>query len=293
VRRWLGEPLLQFLVIGLALFAIDGVVSGQRGDRSTSSRIELTDDDLRQMTVAWLAQGRPAPTPPQLRSLVESRVREEILYREALALGLEKNDTIVKRRMAQKMEFLAEDVGALRDPSADELRAWFEKNAARFARPPRVSLRHLYFSPDRRGPRARDEAARALQRLAGKAGDWPGAASLADPFMYQDYYGDRSLEQLATVFGPAFADAVVQLEPGAWHGPVESGYGWHLVWLDSLEPSRIPPFEEVEADVRSQWVADQRAESKQRAFEAMRARYEVVLTGSALAALSGSAGTAR
>jgi hypothetical protein len=291
--RWLREPLLQFLAIGLALFVVDSVVNDRRGDRSTSSRIELTDDDLRQITVAWLAQGRPTPTPPQMQSLVENRVREEILYREALALGLEKSDTIVKRRMAQKMEFLAEDVGALRDPSADELRAWFEKNSARFALPPRVSFRHLYFSPDRRGQHARDEAARALERLTGKAGDWPGATALADRFMYQDYYGDRSLEQLATLFGPAFAQAVVQLKPGTWHGPVESGYGWHLVWLDSLEPPRVPSFEEVEADVKVQWVAEQRAESKRRAFEAMRARYEIVLNGATIAAPSASAGGSR
>jgi len=277
VRRWLGEPLVQFLLIGTVLFLGSRALHPSLQAGAPSTRIELTEDDLRQMSVAWLAQGRPVPTPEQMRSLVDMRIREEILYREALALGLDKGDTIVKRRLAQKMEFLAEDVAALRDPTTDELRAWFEKNVARFALPPRTSFRHLYFSPDRRGDRARDEAARALLKLAGKPGDWPGASALADRFMFQDHYGDRSFEQLANLFGPPFARAVLGLTPGSWQGPIESGYGWHLVWVDSLIPGRVPPFEEAESDVKAEWVAERRADAKRKAFDAMRARYEVVL----------------
>jgi len=276
-KRWLREPLLHFLLAGLALFLVHQTLNPTAANRGASSRITLTEDDLRQMTIAWQAQGRPLPTAEQMKSLVEAKVREEILYREALALGLDNNDTIVKRRLAQKMEFLAEDVAALRDPTRDELKAWLEKNPARFALSPRASFRHLYFSPDQRGDRARDEAARALLKLAGKSGDWPGAPALADPFMFQDHYGDRSFEQLANLFGPPFAQAVLDLTPGSWQGPIESGYGWHLVWVDSITPGRVPAFEEVEPDVKAEWVAEQRADAKRKAFEAMRARYEVVL----------------
>jgi hypothetical protein len=276
-KRWLREPLLHFLLAGLALFLVHQALNPSAADRDASNRITLTEDDLRQMTIAWQAQGRPLPTAEQMQSLVEAKVREEILYREALALGLDKNDTIVKRRLAQKMEFLTEDVAALRDPTSDELRAWFEKNSARFALSPCASFRHLYFSPDQRGARARDEAARALLKLAGKSGDWPGASALADPFMFQDHYSDRSFEQLANLFGPPFAQAVLDLTPGSWQGPIESGYGWHLVWVDSLTPGRVPAFEEVEPDVKAVWVAEQRSDAKRNAFDAMRARYEVVL----------------
>jgi len=275
--RWLREPLLHFLLAGLALFIVHQALNPAAANRDASSRITLTEDDLRQMTIAWQAQGRPLPTAEQMKSLVETKVREEILYREALALGLDENDTIVKRRLAQKMEFLAEDVAALRDPTVDELRAWFEKNAARFALSPRASFRHLYFSPDRRGARARDEAARALLKLAGKSGDWPGASALADPFMFPDHYGDRSFAELANLFGPPFAQAVLDLTPGSWQGPIESGYGWHVVWVDSITPGRVPAFEEVEPDVKAAWVGEQRADAKRKAFDAMRARYEVVL----------------
>jgi len=275
--RWLREPLVHFVAIGALFFAASQLLSANGDPRDRSARIALTEDDLRQMSVAWLAQGRPAPTPEQMRSLVESRVREEVLYREALALGLDRDDAVVKRRLAQKMEFLAEDVSSLREPAPGELHSWFEQHSGRFALSPRASFRHLYFSPDRRGPRASDDAARVLAALAGKPADWPGAAMLADPFMFQDHYGDRPADQLASVFGPAFARAVVELAPGAWRGPIESGYGWHLVRVDSITAGRIPAFEEIEADVKAEWVAAQRALAKRTAFEAMRARYDVVL----------------
>jgi hypothetical protein len=272
---------MQFLLIGMALFLGYQALHPNPEGGAPSTRIELTDDDLRQISVAWLAQGRPAPTPEQMRSLVDMRVREEILYREALALGLDKGDTIVKRRLAQKMEFLFEDVSALRQPTREELRAWFEKNSERFALPPRASFRHLYFSPDRRGARAPEDAARALDTLRGQPASAQEATALADPFMFHDYYGDRSFEEMAKLFGPRFAQTLLQRQPGSWQGPIESGYGWHLVWVDSLTPSRVPAFEEVETEARTEWIADQRAETRRRAYEAMRARYEIVLPASA------------
>ena len=281
LRRWLREPLLHFLLLGAALFVGDWVLQPTPDSGGQSTRIELTDDDVRQMTVAWLAQGRPPPTPEQMHSLVEARVREEILYREALALGLDRNDTIVRRQLARKMEFVAEDVSAIGEPRPEELSAWFTKNARRFALSPRVSFRHLYFSLDRRGQRAREEAARAIPALVGKPGAWPGADRLADPFMFQDYYPDRSFEQLAKEFGPDFAQALFQLTPGSWQGPIESGYGWHVIWVDSITPGRVPALEEVESDAKIAWVAEQRTEAKRKAYEAMRARYEVVFSGSA------------
>ena len=277
IVRLLREPLTQFLLLGLLLFV--GYHGLRRGGdpRGQPGRIELTADDVKQIGLAWVAQGRAAPSPEEMRSLIDARVREEILYREALAFGLDKDDTIVRRRMAQKMEFLFEDVAALREPTADELRAWFERNAERFTLPARATFRHLYFSPDRRGASAHDEAARALQKVAGTPMDSPEVAALGDPFMFQDYYGDRAPDDVARTFGPGFARALFQLTPGAWAGPIESGYGWHLVWVDAMTPARAPAFEEVEPDVRTGWIEDRRAEIRQKAFEGMRARYEVVL----------------
>lgn len=273
--RFVREPLVHFLFAGGALFLAYAALHPELLARDDSHRIVLTADDLRQIAVAWMAQGRPAPTVDEMRNLVDSRVREEMLYRESIALGLDQDDAIVRRRLAQKMEFLFEDVSALREPGPGELEDFLAKNPDRFATPARVTFRHLYFSPDRRGEHARDDATQALDKLAGQGLDADSASALADPFMFQDFYGDRTFEQVATSFGPAFAGQLFAAEPGSWRGPFQSGYGWHLVYVDSRTPSRTPPLSEMEADVRRAWMEVQRDDLKRRAFEEMLTRYDV------------------
>jgi peptidyl-prolyl cis-trans isomerase C len=276
-KKLFSEPLLQFLLIGAALFAVSRMVRPDSGRAESPRQIQITLDDFRQLEIAFVSQWHREPTPQEMAGLVEGHIRQEILYREALAMGLDKDDTIVERRMAQKMEFLAEDVAAAREPTTTELRAWFEKHSQNFALPSRATFRHLYFSFDSRHEHAGEDAARALEKLAGQREESPLASSLADRFMLQDYYGDRTPEQLAKEFGPNFAQALFQLKPGSWQGPIQSGYGWHLIWIDSIAPGREPSFEEIEPDVKSAWLADQKAESSRKAYEKMRARYEVVL----------------
>src|SRR5262249_32952153 len=167
LRRWLREPLLHFLLLGVALFAVYAYTQRGRGVES-SKQIALSLDDVRQVDMYFESQWQRPPTPEELGRLVENKVQEEVLYREALAMGLDKDDTIVKRRMAQKMQFLAEDVAAAREPTTPELKSWYEQNSEKFAQPSRFSFRHLYFSPDRRGTRAHDDAAKALAQLTGQ-----------------------------------------------------------------------------------------------------------------------------
>jgi hypothetical protein len=281
MRRFLREPLVHFLLIGALLFGLYGLAPpGHPMAAAPSKEIRLSLSEVTQLTQLFQSQWRRAPTPPELERMVENKVQQEILYREALAMGLDKDDEIVKRRMAQKMQFLAEDVAAAREPTATELSVWFEKNSARFAQPPRLSFRHLYFSPDRRGVRARDDAQHALAKLAGQPVDAAVASSLADPFMFQEYYRDRAPEFLGKEFGPQFALAVAKLAPGSWQGPIESGFGWHLVFVDTVVPGRVPAFEEIEADARAAWLGEQKALAWDKAYKAMRARYTVLLPAS-------------
>lgn len=276
-KRLLREPLVHFLMIGLVLFVVYGYVHRGRSGVEPSKQIVLTLDDLRQMDMYFVSQWQRQPTQEEFGAMVEDKVREEVLYREALAMGLDKDDTIVKRRMAQKMQFLAEDVAAAQEPTTAELKAWYEKNTDKFALPSRISFRHLYFSPDDRGQRAHDDAVKALERIAGQPEDSKLAASLADKFMFQDYYGDITPEQLAKEFGPQFAATVSNLKSGSWQGPIESGYGWHLVFVDTVIPGRIPAFEEIEPDVKTAWLGEQKQKAWQKAYEEMRAKYEVLL----------------
>jgi hypothetical protein len=274
LRKAVREPLVHFLVIGLALFGLYSWI--ERGRASNGNyQIALTLDDLRQLDMSFVSQWHRQPTPEEFRGLVESFIRQEVLYREGLAMGLDKDDTIVKRRMAQKMEFLSEDVAAAHEPSTDELRNWYAKNSQKFALADRATFRHLFFGFDRRGQNAQTDALSALNKIAGKPEGRPLGKELADPFMFQDYYGDRAPDQLAKEFGPAFAIGLYKLKPKMWQGPIESGYGWHLVWIESITPGRIPAFEEVEPDVKTAWLADQKAIEWQKAYAKMREKYEV------------------
>lgn len=280
-RRWLNDPFFHFVVIGCALFALYALASPP-APPVLGSRIELTDDDLRQIELAWTAKWGRAPTTAERGGLLEAKVREEILYREAMAMGLDQEDTIIKRRMAQKLEFLTEDLGAIRTPSNQELRTWFEANKAQFATVGYITFRHLYFSPDKRGAEAARDAASALVSLEGQNADGPLATRLGDRFPDRTYFAEQSREQIANVFGTSFSDTLQTFEPGRWQGPIESGLGWHLVWVDSITPGNVPAFGEVDAKVlETAWIDAQRARSKQESFRAMRARYDVVLPGSA------------
>jgi parvulin-like peptidyl-prolyl isomerase len=277
LRRWLREPLIHFLLIGAFLFAADRYVQPVSGGTPSSKQIQLSLDDLSQMVILFQSQWRREPTTQELERLVENKVQEEILYREALAMGLDKEDTIVKRRMAQKLRFLAEDVAAAREPDTAELKSWFEKNNAKFAQPGRVSFRHLYFSTDRRGERAGEDAAKALSKLAGQPQDAKLAGLLADSFMFQDYYRDRAPDYLGKEFGPQFAQAVTKLASGSWQGPIQSGFGWHLVFVDTVIPGRVPAFEEIEPDVKTAWLSEQKSLAWEKAYKEMRAKYTVLL----------------
>ncbi|WP_051978837.1 peptidyl-prolyl cis-trans isomerase [Edaphobacter aggregans] len=277
LKGLLREPLLQFLLMGVALFVIYAYMHRGRGGVESSKQIALTVDDLQLMESYFESQWHRPPTPAEFQAMIEDKVREEVLYREALAQGLDKDDTIVKRRMAQKMQFLAEDVAAAHEPSPTELKAWFEKHRSKFSLPSRYSFRHLYFSPDKRGKSAQEDAARVLAKIAGQPGDSRLTVSSGDSFMFQDYYGDRTPEAIAKEFGPPFAVAVEKLKPGSWQGPIESGYGWHLVFVDTVIPGRIPALEEIESDVKTAWLGEQKVTAWQRTYAEMRAKYTVLL----------------
>lgn len=272
--RWLREPLLQFLLLGAALFAANAWFDPAPAEEHSSKQIRLTPDDVYAMGTFFQSQWRRPPTQEEFSRLVENKVREEVLYREGIAMGLDKDDTIVKRRLAQKMQFLAEDVAAAREPDAAELEAWYAKNTARFALPGRANFRQIYFSPDRRGAAAREDAVKALAQLAGQGVD---AKLAGDPFMLQDYYGDRTPEQVAKEFGPVFAQALFRAASGSWQGPIESGFGWHLVFVDSIVPGRSPDAQEILSELKTAWLAEQKAEAWRKAYEGMRAKYTVVL----------------
>ncbi|HET9068333.1 MAG TPA: peptidylprolyl isomerase [Amaricoccus sp.] len=276
--RLLRDPLLHFVVAGGLLFAAWSAFSPEAQPAADPARVELTRDEMRQIALSQVAQGLPLPDADELRLLGEERAMQRILAREAVAFGLDRDDEIIERRLAQKMDFLLADLSTLTPPSHDDLAVWYAAHADRFTQPARVSFRHLYFSPDNRGDAAaRAAAAAALPAVAGLPMDAPAPAGIGDRFMFQDFYGGRTPEDVGKAFGPDFAAALLTLRPGTWAGPIPSGYGWHLVRIDALIPARLPALDEIEADVRAAWTDQRYADIRARAEAEMRARYTVVV----------------
>lgn len=274
----LRDPLTHFVVAGGLLFAVWTAFSPQAAPPTDPMRIEVTEDDLRQIALVWLSQGRPLPTPDQMRELARHEATQRVLVREAMSLGLDRDDEIIARRLAQKMDFLLADLATLDEPTEDELRAWYVENEDHFALPPRVSFRHLYFSQDAHGvDGARTAAAEVLPTLAAVGPDDPQLSGMADRFMFRDYYGGRTPAEIAKEFGPAFAEDLFAQTPAGWAGPIRSGYGWHLVWIDTLEPGRPADFETIREGVRSAWLDERYREIRERAYDEMLSRYTIVI----------------
>ena len=270
--RWLRDPLVVFVLLGIGVFALDGWLAGSETARPV---IEITPDQVDRLRARWLAQWGREPTEPELQTLVDEAVDEEILYREAQRLGLDRDDAIVRRRLAQKLTFLLEDAGDTGPPSETEMEEYYARHADRYRRPGRTTFDHVFLSGDSRADPAGDGAALLDALRAGDdAGGW---TRLGDPFMLARTYPDRSEQEVAGLFGKDFADAVSELPVGGWNGPVESAYGMHLVRVNGRTGARAPTLGEVRDRVVANLREERRRERSLAAYRELRDDYEVRL----------------
>ena len=268
VGRILREPLLHFLLIGVALFLYYGHVAPGSSDERRIVVSQAQADELgRRFQATW---NRP-PTAQELSGLVDSYISDEILYREGKALGLDRDDAVIKRRVRQKLEVMAEEAGERTAPTDADLTAYLQAHPEKFARPAIVSFVQLYFDPSKTGAEARMNAAKAAL-VAGR----PDAA-LGDPTMLPRTVDGEGVDMVSRDFGADFAEALGTLPLAQWTGPVRSGYGVHLVRLSARTPSQPPSLDNVRQEVQREWEYERR----QRAFEAnyqnLRANYDVVI----------------
>lgn len=278
--KLLREPLLHFIAMGAVIFGLYGLTRGET-ESTARNQIVVAAGDIERLAGLWQKRWQRPPTTEELKGLIDQYVQEEILYREALALGLDRDDSVVRRRLAQKFAFLSEDIAASRDPTADELADFFEIHRDYYKVQPRVSFTQVYFSPDRRGSTARHDAEFAL---AGLRADPHGIDldRLGDGTLLNLRYHQQTPQQIASIFGPALADAVAAQEPGAWFGPIASGFGLHLLRVDERIPARLPALAEIEGRLRADWFYEQRQQANKDMLQLLLARYTVVIADEAL-----------
>lgn len=274
----LKEPLLHFALIGALLFAVNAWRESARPRTDGEARIEVTAGTIAWLTESFNRQWHRAPDEAELRGLVNDHVREEVLYREALALGLDRDDTIVRRRMAQKMEFLTQDIATAAVAEDAELREYFEKNPARYAKPVQVSFRHVYFSKQRRGGRLDADAREALAALIHGANE----ETLGDPFLRELEFLNANEADITATMGGEFTRQLSALPEGEWRGPVESSYGAHLVRVSKRGEAQPVAFETVRDAVVRDLAEERRRNANRNFVEQLKERYEIVVDESAI-----------
>ncbi|MDE0054566.1 MAG: peptidylprolyl isomerase [Gammaproteobacteria bacterium] len=261
--KYLKDPLVAFLLIGAAIFVVDAWRSGG------PDLVHVGPLDIERLQDQWQAQmGRP-PTQTELDGLIDAHVREEIFVREARKIGLDDDDVIIRRRLAQKLTFLTEDVALLEPTTETERIEFFQANAERYRISARYSFSHVYFSPDARATPREDAIAAAHQV------DETNWRTLGGPFMLRNTFADVSEADVRKDFGARFAEALANLTEDGWQGPVESAYGYHLVRVDQRTPARAPGYEEVKEKVAGDLDAKRREDANARYYESMRSRYEI------------------
>jgi hypothetical protein len=269
LARLLREPLVHFLALGGVLFAIFGHGGSDAG--VADRQIVVSEADIERLAAGFSRTWHRPPAADELEAQIQDYVREEALYRAALALGLDKDDTIIRRRLRQKMEFLFDD--AVPPPQEPELRAYLQAHPGKFRTQPLISFRQVFISQTR-GAAAEADARHVLARLTNGA---PDAANEGDPLLLGDGFRRTPLDRIAALFGDSFAQAVAQSVSGSWVGPLRSAYGLHLVLVVAVEPGDLPPFEQVRSAVEREWFAERRAVVQAAQYQSLLAGYRVIV----------------
>jgi hypothetical protein len=267
--KLLREPLVHFAMAGAVLFG--GYEAFNRGRPASPAEdlIRIGEGEVRWLQETFAGQWRRAPTGNEMDGLVATLVEEELLAREARALGLDQHDTVVRRRLAQKLAFLVEDTSRIADPSEGELRRFHDAHGDRYRSEPKVTFTHLFFSPERRSQAGADATAALVQLVTA------GSPVEGDPMLFDDRYADVEQQVVLRLFGADFARAVFAMAPGTWSGPVRSSYGLHLVRVTDLRRAEPLGFEVVRNAVLNDWRRERERDTKAAYLAKLRDKYGV------------------
>jgi peptidyl-prolyl cis-trans isomerase C len=277
LQRGLGwivrEPFFQFMILGALLFAVSQYLE----HRASTPRIEITRADIEGIKNNYRLQYGASPTSDQLHTLVDQFIQEEVFYREAMRLGLDQDDEIVRRRLVQKYEFLQQDLGTPEDPAESDLRAYYLSHQKNYEIRERLTFSHVFFSVDRsHEEEARARAERALESL--NRGGQTRAPADGDSFPGEVDYAGVTPVQVRRAFGSsALSEEIFKASPGAWTGPFRSGFGWHVVYVAAHEAASVAPFEEVREAVRRDYIDALREARNAQAYDSLKKHYAIVL----------------
>ncbi|MEJ6595418.1 peptidylprolyl isomerase [Parasphingorhabdus sp.] len=265
------DPITHFVLIGLLLLGLNHFWNVWQGEQGRTIRVSAAEID--RLGKIWAGTAGRLPTGEDQQQIIDQYVQEEMLVREAERLGLSDGDTIIRRRLAQKMDFLVSDDATANDPTDAELERWFEDHRERFAAPEMRSFTHVYFSPEKHGSRIEAAAETARTRLQSGA-EWK---SLGDPFIQKRSYAAVPEREVARLFGPKFATDIFKLGADQWSEPVGSAFGLHLVRIEAIDSAAQAQFASIRNEVLVAWQDEQRSNGKRAALKKLIGSYEVII----------------
>jgi len=286
--KLLREPLLHFTLAAVVLFSAYAWLNQSRPVPEGVEPVRIGEGEIEWLRETYTSQWRRPPDARELQGLIADLVTEELLSREARAMGLGENDTIIRRRLAQKLKFLVEDTSRLAEPSDSKLRQYFNKHIDRFESGATISFTHIFFNPQNH-PDATVDATAALNELQ-KAGA-NTRVEIGDRFLLDTNLRDADEQAVSNMFGADFARAAFALAPGAWRGPLKSGYGQHLVFVSAKTAASQPAFETVRDQVAKEWRREKEADVSREYLARLREKYGVVLDDGVKAVLETQSAT--
>ena len=245
-------------------------------ETSEPGKILITQGRIESLETMFSRTWRRPPSASELEGLIRDYVREEVFAREAVALGLDKDDTIIRRRLRQKLEFISEDVTAHAEPTDEQLQAYLKAHPDTFRGDRRFSFRQLYLDPQRRGANLRRDAAQVLAQL-GRPGNKVDPATLGDSLMLENEFKALAASEVVKQFGEKFAASLSEMTTGQWHGPIESGFGVHLVFLSERTDGSLPSLKDVRPAVRREWTNARQMEANEKFYQTLLKRYTVTI----------------
>lgn len=272
-HRWWKEPLLHFLILAVGLFAVQRFLSPQP-DAGQPDEIVVSQQRINSLILTFHRTWQRPPTPDELDGLIDDYIKEEVFYREALKMGLDRDDTLIRRRMRQKLEFLAEDFADAVQPTDEQLQEYLDSHPASFRIESVTSFHQVFLNPRERGETLAADVEAMLDRLQ-SGGEDVDPTQLGDPILLPFENPPMRAQQIANQFGQEFAQQLGDIPLGVWDGPIRSAYGAHLILVNDRTPGRAPQLDEVRAAVQRDWFADRRAESKQQFFDSLIEKYLV------------------
>ena len=274
--KLLREPLVHFMFIGAVIYLLYGVFAVPVPE-DTDKTIVISAGEIQWMKTSWQKRWNRPPTEKEFDGLIQQYIKETVLYREALTMGLNKHDVVIRRRLAQKLEFLAKDLVALTPPSEEELQTYFDTHKQLYTEPMLYTFTQVFVDPDKRGDATLNDAEKIKAALIAQGGDIANAGALGDTLMLQNYYPQKEQIEIQKQFGSGFTESLIELAPGQWHGPVLSGFGVHLVYVSEVIESPTPVFADVRENVVADWTLERGEELNKRFYASLREQYTIVI----------------